>query len=107
MSTTLFKQIELNTKEFGEDDMFVHIRFPKENLEFRFGLLNYSTIEVEHVSQAVVAAVTGKAIKCKDKSIEATNKVFDWLGIEYVVEYNKIKAKTDAYTIDNGVISFF
>ena len=104
MKCSILKQVKYKTK-VDEDKDHVIIKFPTENLEYKFQVV-LGRVYVDHKSQAVIATITSKVVIYKEEHIEATNKVFDWLGVPYEVEYIRLGLK-DVSNLKDGVISFF
>ena len=101
---TIFDQIKTNTSIDDKRDS-VTIKFPKQNLEYKFNMTR-GRIDIPHKSHAVVAAVTGKTINYKSTEIRCTNRIFEWLDIKYDIDYNIIEKRSSSM-LDDGVISFF
>ncbi len=101
---SIFKQITPKTS-INEEKNYVEITFPKLKLSYKFNL-DRRNILVDHKSQAVIAAVTGRDIRYKNSEIQSTNRIFEWLGIEYSVKYETIE-KTPQGELSDGVISYF
>ena len=97
----LFEQI--GETKVDEKKNHIIVTFPNEDLIFSFKIDRHR-IYITHRSHAVIAAVTGRLIMYKSEEIEATNKVFDWLGIEYNIETKNVEPEPKQY---EGVISFF
>ncbi len=104
MNCNVFKQIKHKTN-IDEDKNYVTVTFPQEKREYRFEVVN-GGIRVEHKSHAVIAAVTGRTIFYKSKDIQSVNRVFEWLGVEYNVDFKQHKLGENANLV-NGIISFF
>ena len=104
MNCSILKQVKYKTEADVEKDHVI-IKFPSEKLEYTFQMQG-GTIIVNHKSQAVIAAVTGKLIRYKSTDIEATNKIFDWMNIPYEIDYHRLSLKNIS-SLKDGVISFF
>ena len=104
MSKVIFDQIKYKT-EVDEEKDHVTIRFPSLDLVYKFPV-NRGVITIEHKSHAAIATVTGKRVRYRGDDIEATNRVFDWLGIKYTVDYTRTSMKGIS-NLKDGVISFF
>ena len=100
----IFEQIS-NKTEIDDKRNHVIVTFPKIQKTFSFNI-DRRRVVVGHKSQAVIAAVTGRVIKYKGMEIESTNKVFDWLGVEYTIEYKDVEPR-DEGSISGDIISYF
>ncbi len=101
---SIFKQIKASTS-INEEKNYVVITFPKLKLVYKFNL-DRRNVVVEHKSQAVIAAVTGRNIRYKNSEIQSTNKIFEWLGIECLISYEMVEI-TPQGEFSDGVISYF
>jgi len=101
---SIFKQIDPKTS-INEEKNYVEITFPKLKLSYKFNL-DRRNILINHKSHAVIAAVTGRNIRYKNSEIQSTNRIFEWLGIDYLVSYETVE-KTPHGELSDGVISYF
>lgn len=100
----IFEQITEDTS-INEEKNHVVIKFPTLGKVYLFNT-TMTRVQLVDKSQAVIAAVTGRTLLYKDTEIKSTNKIFDWLGIKYTVEFVQME-KSEAGSLVNGVISYF
>ena len=91
-------------QKIDETKNHVVIKFPGSDRQFTFNVQRRSII-INHKSHAVIATVTGRAVLYKGNVIKANNKVFDWLGEKYTIDYVTIEKPSEG-TLANGVISY-
>ena len=100
----IIKQVNKDTQvKKGEEH--VCVEFPEEGLKFKFKYTR-GVIHLEDKSHAIIAGVTGKLMVFDSREIASTNKIFDWLGVKYDVNYS-ISTRVSEYALQNGIISFF